>query len=171
MAIEIEVNADDTIIKVLNSLDSRNMHSAISQAAKRAATHARKVGTREIRSIYAVKSGTLKGKARIKKAPDGAVLEVKGGSEPIKSYSVTAKSKGVFVAVKKGKKGLVPRSFILGNRFVARESKSRLPFRDLYGPSIPQLYGNSEVMAKMQEAGAEMFESRLIHEVTRRLEK
>lgn len=169
MALEIELNADDALIKVLNSLDSRNMYAAITASAKRAATHARKVGTKEIRQIYAVKSGTLKGRAKIKKVSDGAVMEVKGGSEPIKSYSAVSKRKGIFVAVKKGKKTLVPRSFMLNNRFVARESSSRLPFRDLYGPAVPQLFGNPAVLNKMQEAGAEMFENRLAHEVMRRL--
>jgi len=170
MAIEIKLNIDETLIKVLNSLDSRKMYAAITAAAMRAATHARKEGTKEIRKVYTVKAGTLKGKAEIKKAPDGAVMKVRGGSEPIKSYSVASKKKGIFVAVKKGKRSLVPRSFMLNNRFVARNSSSRLPFRDLYGPAVPQLFGNPEVMDKMQKAGSEMFESRLLHEVIRRLE-
>ncbi|WP_295157139.1 hypothetical protein [Selenomonas sp. AE3005] len=171
MSIEIELNTDAALNRMLNSLDNRNMYSAISAAAQRAAVHARKVGTKEIRKVYAVKAGTLKGKSNIKKAADGAVLEVKGGSEPIKSYSVAAKRKGIFVSVKKGKKTLVPRSFTLNNRFVARESSSRLPFRDLYGPAVPQLFGNPAVLEKVQEAGTEMFESRLMHEITRRLEQ
>ena len=169
MAIEIELRGNESLTRMLNSLSGNNMYAAISSAAQRAATHARKVGTKEIRKVYAVKSGTLKGKTKIKKDFDGAVLEVKGASEPIKSYSVAAKSKGVFVSVKKGKKTLVPRSFTLNSRFVARETSKRLPFRDLYGPAVPQLFGNPDVLEPMQEAGADKFEERLTHEIERRL--
>lgn len=169
MSIEIELNGNESLIRTLNSLNSRNMYAAISSAAQRAATHARKVGTKEIRKVYAVKAGTLKGKTKVKKVPDGAIMESKGGSEPIRSYSAVSKRKGIFVSVKKGKKTLVPRSFMLSNRFVARESSRRLPFRDLYGPAVPQLFGNPEVLEPMQEAGAEKFEERLTHEIERRL--
>jgi hypothetical protein len=169
MAVSVELTGDEALIRVLSSLSSRNINPAISSAASRAATHARKVGTKEIRNVYAVKAGTLKGKAQISRITGGAVINVRGGSEPVRSFSVNARGKGIFVAIKKGKKTLIPRSFMLNNRFVARDSASRLPFHDLYGPAVPQLFGNPDVMSKMEEAGADMFERRLIHEITRRL--
>lgn len=169
MAIQVELMGDEALMRVLSSLSARNINPAISSAAGRAATHARKVGSKEIRNIYAVKAGALKGKAQISKITGGAVINARGGSEPVKSFSANVRGKGIFVAIKRGKKSLVPRSFMMNNRFVARDSTSRLPFHDLYGPSVPQLFGNHDVLSKMEESGADMFERRLIHEITRRL--
>ncbi|MCR5176105.1 MAG: hypothetical protein K6C05_04580 [Anaerovibrio sp.] len=169
MAIIAELTGEEMLIRALNSLADKNINRIIATAAGRAATHARKVGTKEIRKVYTAKSGALKGKAQINKMADGAVINIRGGSEPVKSFSAIVKGKGIFVAIKRNKKALIPRSFMLNNRFVARDSTSRLPFHDLYGPSVPQLFGNPDVLSKMEEAGADMFERRLIHEITRRL--
>lgn len=57
----------------------------------------------------------------------------------------------------------------MNGRFVARVGKSRYPVEGLYGPSVPQLYGNPEVMDIMQERGGQVFESRLEHEIERRI--
>ena len=61
------------------------------------------------------------------------------------------------------------RSFALNGRFVAREGKERYPVKGLYGPAVPQLFGNPDVMEQMQERGSEVFDARLEHELDRLL--
>lgn len=74
-----------------------------------------------------------------------------------------------FVAIKRDGGGRVPRSFTLNGHFVARAGKERYPVKGLYGPAVPQLFGNPEVMEEMQERGQEVFNSRLQHELERLL--
>jgi hypothetical protein len=47
--------------------------------------------------------------------------------------------------------------------------RERYPVEGLYGPSVPQMFGNPDVLDAMQERGAEVFENRLAHEIERRL--
>ena len=169
MAIEIELSSNDRLVRTLNGLAPTNIYKAVGAASKRAATAARTAGTKKIREIYTMKASDLKSRANIKPQMDGAVIEIKGPPEGIKKFSASQKRFGVFAMIKKGHGIRIPRSFSMNGRFVARVGQSRYPVEGLYGPSVPQLYGNPEVMDIMQERGGQVFESRLEHEIERRL--
>lgn len=169
MAIEIELSSNANLERTLNSLAPTNVYKAVSAASKRAATAARTAGTKKIREIYTMKASDLKSRAAIKPQQDGATLEIKGPPEGIKKFSASKKSFGVFATIKKGHGVRIPRSFVMNGRFVARVGKERYPVEGLYGPAVPQLFGNPEVMEIMQERGSEVFESRLTHEIERRM--
>lgn len=169
MAIEISISADRELVNTLNRLAPTDVYRAVASASKRAATATRTAGTKRLRGIYTIKSGDLKRRAAIKKAGDGSVLEIKGPTENIKKYKAAKKSYGIFATVKRGQGVRVPRSFELGGNFLAREGKARYPLKGIYGPAVPQLFGNPEVLEAMEERGSEVFESRLYHEIDRLL--
>ena len=171
MAIHVEVNSRDVrkMAQAIENLAGGKAHQAINRAAKRAAIAARVAATKRIRAIYTIKARDMKSRAKVQGIADGAVIHIKGPMEPVTTYKARRNRKGVFVAIKKGGGSTVPRSFEHGRRSMQREGKSRLPVRGLYGPSVPQLFGNPIVAAAMEERGLEVFEERLLHEYGRLL--
>ena len=71
--------------------------------------------------------------------------------------------------IKKGNSVRIPRSFAMNDRFVMREGASRYPVKGIYGPAVPQLFGNPQVVETMKTRGMEMFARRLEHEISRRM--
>ena len=169
MPISAEIEAEEQLLGTLAGLKSQGVQKAIQRASKRAATAARTAGTKSIRSIYTMKSGNLKARTQIRKEDDGTTILVRGSTEPVSRYKASKRKYGVFVAIKRDGGGRVPRSFTLNGHFVARAGKERYPVKGLYGPAVPQLFGNPEVMEEMQERGQEVFNSRLQHELERLL--
>ena len=169
MPISAEIEAAEQLLGTLAGLKSPGVQKAIQRASKRAATAARTAGTKSIRSIYTMKSGNLKARTQIRKEDDGTTILVRGSTEPVSRYKASKRKYGVFVAIKRDGGGRVPRSFTLNGHFVARAGKERYPVKGLYGPAVPQLFGNPEVMEEMQERGQEVFNSRLQHELERLL--
>lgn len=169
MPISAEIEAAEQLLGTLAGLKSQGVQKAIQRASKRAATAARTAGTKSIRSIYTMKSGNLKARTQIRKEDDGTTILVRGSTEPVSRYKASKRKYGVFVAIKRDDGGRVPRSFTLNGHFVARAGKERYPVKGLYGPAVPQLFGNPEVMEEMQERGQEVFNSRLQHELERLL--
>ena len=169
MPISAEIEAAEQLLGTLAGLKSQGVQKAIQRASKRAATAARTAGTKSIRSIYTMKSGNLKARTQIRKEDDGTTILVRGSTEPVSRYKASKRKYGVFVAIKRDGGGRVPRSFTLNGHFVARAGKERYPVKGLYGPAVPQLFGNPKVMEEMQERGQEVFNSRLQHELERLL--
>lgn len=167
MGLEIEISGDQELMRLLNLLAPTNVYKAISRASKRAATAARTAGTKQLRSVYTIKSGDLKSRAAIKTVDDGSVIDIKGPVEPVKKFQAGKRKRGIFVTIKRGNGSLVPRSFDLKGEFVARKGKARYPLKGLYGPSVPQMFGNPEVLDTIKERGVEVFETRLEHEIDR----
>lgn len=171
MSIELELSSDRKLLQVLSGFNEENARKACVMAGKRAATAARAAGSRQIRSIYTMKAADVKAKARIKGTGDGAVIEIKGATEPVTKYKASKRKSGIFVSVKRGGMKKVERGFTIGTHFVAREGRERYPIKSLYGPSVPQLYGNPDVMETMEERGSKVFADRLEHEIEFRLGK
>lgn len=144
------------------------VQSAIKQASRRAAITARKAGAQEIRSMYTIKAGDLKSAAVIKPDALGTTIHIRGPEEPVTKYKATRRRKGIFVSIKKGSGSIVPRSFDMpGRGFAAREGRPRYPVTGLFGPAVPQLYGNPAGVARMTDEGMAMYEKRLMHELER----
>ncbi len=171
MGVEIDIQGDKKIMDALSTLSDKEIARAAVAAGKRAATAARQAGTKEIRSIYTMKAGDLKAKAQIRADEDGATILVKGAPEAIHKYQAKKRRDGVFVSVKRGKMTHVPRGFSLGGAFVARKGKERYPLKGIYGPAVPQLFGNPDVLSVMMDRGSDVFEERLEHEIEYRLGK
>ena len=172
---EVELNevSARAIERAIGSISGQKIIPAIMSAQRRAATAGRTLAAKRIREIYTIKAGDIKNRANIKVDMGGTEtrIEIKGPFEPVKKYRARKNAHGIFVAIKRGKGGTVPRSFQRpdNDRFVARVGRDRGPLKGLYGPSVPQLFQNVEVMGEVQARMMEMYENRLMHELERRL--
>lgn len=169
MAIEITLSNDDAVIRQLNALAPSKIYKVISAASKRAATAARTAGTKKLREVYTMKASGMKSRSSIRPETDGAVLEIKGPPEVIKKFAATEKKYGIFATIKRGHGIRIPRSFSVNDRFVSRVGSERYPLKGLYGPSVPQMFGHPAILEAMTKRGCEVFESRLMHEIGRKL--
>lgn len=169
ISIEITKESRRTVERTLqNFMNHGKLAKAIIFATRRAAVTARKAGTQEIRKIYNVKAGTLKAAASLQTETMGTTIHIKGPEEPVTTYKATKQRKGIFVAIKKGSGSVVPRSFDMpGRGYSARRGAARYPVKKLFGPAIPQLFGNQAVVDVMTDKGMEMYEKRLMHELER----
>ncbi len=170
--VELDSRQFDQIINTLKAVDPNNLSAHIASAINRAAQHARKIGDTEIRDVYTIKKRDITKRVSIERASKGnlqAVIRVEGPEERVSVYKASLRKKGVFVSIKKSGGTVVPRSFDKQKRkdFFAREGASRLPIRPLFGPSVPQLWGNEVVMENLQEETMEMYQKRLRHELER----
>lgn len=155
--------------------NSATMQKACQAAGTRAAQAARTTGSKAVREVYTIKGKYLKRGVSITHDPWGAVLHVSGPMNLASRFKSRLRKKaGVFVSIKKGSGGVVPRSFRIDSRntfFKRLQNKEAYPIEVLYGPSNAQMYGSAGVLEEMQTRGAEVFESRLAHEVERRIAK
>ena len=170
--VELDRQQFDQIIHTLKEVDPNNLSTHIAAAINRTAQHARKIGDTEIRDVYTIKKRDITKRVSIERASKGnlqAVIRVRGPEERVSVYRSSMRKKGVFVSIKKGGGTVVPRSFDMQNRkdFFAREGAARLPIRPLFGPSVPQIWGNEVVMENLQEETLEMYQKRLRVELNR----
>lgn len=171
--ITLDSKAFSDLLTQFAAFENDKIRMAIMRATQRAATHTRKKVVSAIRRVYAMKAGDIKKRAEIKsnKTALATVIKVRGPMESVKKYRVRVNKRGVFVAIKKGAPSLVSGSFSYGKRFMARLGKERLPIHDLYGPSVPQLFGNPHVQEAAFKSGMETYEKRLRHELERLVSK
>lgn len=158
----------------LNDEMAMKIQKAIPSAAKRAASHAKVIGNKKARQIYTLKKISKAGRIIIKRESDGATLQVTGAKLYVGDYYQSRAKKGrgggIFVSVKRGQGGLIARSFAserLGLPYKQRLTAKRFPLKTIKGPSLPQVYGNAEVMAEMEKAALEMYAKRMEHEISR----
>ena len=167
--IEIEVSRESAkaLEEQLQALSGDKVHAAISRAAKRAATHAKTIGTKHVRKTYTIDAASIKSATSIRMVEDGAVLKIAGPRKSAGHYKAKKRKGGVFVSIKKGSGDIVPRSFAYSNTFFKRSSKSRLPIERIFGPAVPQLFGNDAIKNEIAESAMKKYEERIRHEVGR----
>ncbi|MBR2214574.1 MAG: hypothetical protein IJ849_02305 [Selenomonadaceae bacterium] len=149
MEITFDENRHRALLQTLQQLEPQNVYKASSAAAKRAMIAARTAGSRKIRQIYTMKARDINSRVTVKGTNGGAEMKIKGPMEGVKKYRSVMQKQGVFVIIKKGNRTRIPRSFTLNNSFLKREGASRFPIKGIYGPAVPQLFGNPEVVAVM----------------------
>lgn len=168
--LEIGSKAVDGLIGNLQSLKGDAVVKAIIDASDRAANTGRTAANKKIRELYTIKAGDINKRVLIKHEALGVTLKVKGPMEKVQTYRARSGKRGVYVTIKKGDSKLLPRSFMIGNKFMARTSKKRFPLKGLYGPSVAQLFGNKEVMKVIEAKSMEMYDKRLRHELQRTID-
>lgn len=157
----------------LEAFQGDGIRMAVIRATNRAAKHVRMEAVKAIRGAYTMKAGDIKKKTKTKndKSALETVIRVRGPMEKIEQYKAKERSKGVFAAIKRGKMVLVPRSFRQEKKFLARSGKERYPVHGLFGPAVPQLFGNADVVDVSVRSGMNMYEKRLRHELERMVSK
>lgn len=157
--------------------------NAISSALNRTVTNVSSNVGKEVSKRYAIKSGVVKQtltKTRANRSTLSAIVESSGQLIPLDRFKVSPKTpqpkrkKPIKVAVKKNGMKTLLGAFvgdIHGNKVFKREGTKRLPIQRLFGPSIPQMIGNEEVVQVINEEGKATFDRRLEHEINRILER
>ena len=169
--IQIELSEQEyrQLFQTLQLLSPDAVYKASMASAKRALMAVRTAGSKKVRQIYTIKARDINSRITVKGADGGAEMRIKGPMEGIKKYRGAVKSYGIFAMIKKGNGMRVPRSFALNDSYLMRTGPARYPLKGIYGPSVPQLFGNPEVVEVIQTRGQEMFAKRLEHEIMRRL--
>ena len=171
--LELDTSAVAAIEKTLERLKEDRVRRIYKDASKRAAITARKAGIKALGNIYAFKFvSVVKYSIPINKLNDGAEMRIKGGYTSAQKYFKikSFKRKGVFVSIKKGIETQVPKGFVSkAGIFMQRKGKDRYPLKGIYGPALPQMFGNENIMDAMQKEGMETYEKRLYHELERAL--
>ena len=153
------------------------------RAINRAMDAGRVTASREVAKIYTVRAGKVNEKIKVSKASKTnleASVTWTGRPMNLADFKVSPKEprpaqRPVLKAGVLKSSGLkpVPGVFVAnvksGRRAFKRTGKPRLPIESVYGPSIPQMLGNQEVVDAVQ--ASEVLDARLEHEITRILDK
>lgn len=154
---------------------------ALSRAINRSAAAAKSEATRQVRSQYTVKAGTVNQTIKVSRAtPDRleAKIESRGSNLRLIDFSVTPtkpsprRRTATKAAVRRGAKKVISGAFVQrmpnGSAGVFRRTgKSRLPIEQLYGPAVPVMMNNDDVVKAVQERAEQQLESRISHEINR----
>jgi len=151
---------------------------AQASAINRSLTTARAEIVRAVRKEYVIKAEDVRNTIKVSNAsaanPIGRVKSM-GGPIPLVKFD-TSKGNPVLARVKKtGAKKPIKHAFkqTMKNGYQGiflRAGKDRYPLKQLYGPSIPQMVGNENVMKSVEEKAIEILDKRLNHEINRILE-
>lgn len=167
-------NALEKAAKLLSEVPN-GYEAAVSRSMNRAATAGRSAAVSTIRQEYTIKASTVRRNFTIHKATRSdleALVTSNGPRIPLVNYKTRPKTdttgnarKPVRVAVK-ARGGLKPlgKSFVYRGKILQRLDTSSLPVQEVYGPAIPVLSGNNEVVDNVEKTMQETFLKRLDHE-------
>lgn len=154
----------------------KGTEKAILRSLNRSIVAARTAASKEIRQNYVIKAGTVKKHMRLKKASYSnlsASLISEGSPIDLMQFKVKVKKKGtIFATVKRGAGGPLPHSFFVTTKspgLFHRKEKTRLPIQREFGPSVPQMMGNENVVDGIKDRAADVFNRTLEHEIYRQL--
>ncbi len=151
---------------------------AQASAINRSLITARAEIVRAVRKEYVIKAEDVRSTIRVTNAsaasPMGQIKSM-GGPIPLVKFDAS-KDNPVRARVKKnGAKKPIKHAFrqTMGNGYQGlwiRAGKARYPLKQLYGPSIPQMIGNENVIKSVEEKAIETLDKRIDHEINRILE-
>ncbi len=159
---------------------SNKAPTVISRALNRAAQNAKASTVSKLREEYILKAKDIRDTIKIRKATQrslGAVVTSIGNKVPLIKFKVSPNkpnpqkpSKVLKAGVKKGGLKEIIGAFVAninGNKVFEREGKNRLPIKQLFGPSVPEMLGNESVKTYIEREATKMFDKRLEHEINR----
>lgn len=179
VSIEIKSDAIEKAQKYLAGVP-KGFETAMSRSLNRALQEGRTAAVRETTKQYTVKARDVRPTFKMQRASRGnleASLESKGGRLPLSTFThrpttdtTGANRRQVRVSVKKG--GLKPlgQAFVHNGRILQRLGRTSYPVQQKFGPSIPSMLDNDEVVDKVVETMGKSVEKRLEHEVGRLLD-
>lgn len=152
----------------------------LARALNRALENARSNTVKSARDEYQVKATEVRKTLKITRATSTrlqAVVSSRGMVLPLSAFSVKPKTPNgrrrtpIRVGVQKGSAEALRNAFIarVGGRLgvYERVGKARLPIKQLYGPSVPQMIGNNRVIGDIAEKARQTMDVRLDHEISR----
>ena len=190
---EIKVTGVEEIEKKLGNLKSK-APTVVCRAINRAAQKARTETKREVANKYFISQGDVLKTIRLTKASTAnlsAQLTSKGGPIALSKFKVSPKrgvnrtkrgySPSVYKAGVEKSGGMKPlsgspKAFIAGfssghSGVMTRISARRLPLKQLYGPAVPSMIKNDEVIERIQKEATETLEKRIDAEINNILQR
>ena len=156
----------------------------LARAINRAAENAKTNMSRRAREEYLIKDSDIKKTVSLRKADQvslAAVVKSKGSKIGLINFKVSPNKprhsnppKEFRARVKKSSalKG-IPGAFVAninGPKLMRRVGKSRLPIKQLFGPSVPEMIGSPSVITYIEKEALLTLEKRIDHEIKRVLE-
>lgn len=180
----IEFDVDKKAFERASSLLSEvpdGIQTAMMRAMNRALQEGRTAGTKAVAKAYTLKQKDIRPTFAMHKATRArleADLTSRGRNVPLSSYAhkprtdtTGSRRKEVRVSVKRGGMHALGQGFISRGRVMQRLGATRLPVEQKYGPSVPGLVGNEDVVERISETLGSAVEKRLAHETERLLKK
>lgn len=157
---------------------------AMARAINRATESARTEAARKVRALYYITQKDVTSTIKIYKASPSdlsAMVLSRGNLIALTKFRVTPKKpqpkrrREIIVRVKRGGGGVVKKAFVARMKsghigVFKRAGERRYPIDQMYGPSIPEMLGNSSVTGWVEEKARERLDQRLDHEINRLLE-
>lgn len=162
----------------------KDVRKAVYSALSRVTTRVRTESGRKVRETYVVKSKAVTGQVMLRRGNASNLsneLRWKGGNIPLILFRTNPKVPGgrrprvLRAAVKRdGGNKPIDGAFLTrmssGHVGVFRRSgRKRLPVEELYGPAVPVMLNNEEVVEHLENVAITEFDKRLEHELNRRL--
>lgn len=176
MSVTYEKRSIELAQEMLNDIP-KGAETAVARAFNRALITGRAAATKEVTKRYAIRSGDVRYTFRLKKATKSdlsAELISGGGALPLRAFShkpktdtTGAKRKPIRVTIKAGDTKTFTTSFVWNNNIYMRLGEKRLPIKKMFGPSVPSMLGDEDIVDKVQDIMAEAAEKRLEHELNR----
>lgn len=176
----IEIDVDRGSLRrvevALFDLSGRKMEGAMTDAARRAATHGKKIGYAKVRQTYTIDTYSMKRATSIYTSYGSAMLKFSGPRVSVGHYMAKTRKtkkwwkKDIFVSIKKGSGGVVSRAYAHSNTFWRREEgvNDFWAWGDkMFGPAVPQLFENPAILKEITDAATQKYEERIRHEVGR----
>ena len=171
------------VSKVIGNIGEipKKARGAIARGLNKTAQNVSTSANRAIRQRRALPAKTVREAIKIRRATTQrleSALVVTGRPIALRDYQARQTKNGVTVAVTPGKRKTVTHSgnkaFIvkkIGGHVFARESRSKLPIKKLFGPSLPSTFVQEEVKKAWTATAVEAMPKRIAEEIRFELSK
>ena len=180
ISVEIEDAAFDKASKMLTEVPG-GIEQASASVLNKALQAGRTTGVREVTKRYTIKAKDVRPAIelrRAKKSDLGAEMFISGTNISMKRFAhkpaadtTGANRKPVRMARKVGAWENVERGFVWRGHVFQREGRGRLPIEKQFGPSVPGMFGNDQIVDKIEDKMVEVVDKQLEHETNRILNK
>ena len=176
----MRIVVDDDELKRVRQQLGELQHKApnvISRALNRSLTNINTTIRKGVRTKYTVQATDVKDRLdSVRASPSKLAAKVTAKGRPIglDKFKVSPKTvnprrkKQLKISVKKGSAKEILGAFIgnQGNEKVfIRDGKPRLPISRLFGPSVPQMIGNNEVVEQINQSAYETYHKNINYEI------
>jgi len=173
--IEIKIEGIEEAKKFL---DPKLIRKAVRRSCLRTMKSARTTISSRIREDYQIAKKNLDPNISVAAKDDLRVdMKVTGKNLPAEAFGTISwnrKWAGAKVKIKRGKKELLPHTFMIrkfGAGAYVRTGKERFPFRKIMGPSIRQLVGSTIGMGIIEDKVKADLQTNFSHEIEYRMTK
>lgn len=180
----IDIKFDENNMKMAAALlrmAPKEVRGAASAAINRTLTRIKTRSSVKVRERYLAKAQNIKGSFTTRKASSGALTGSaisRGAPLPLASFRVVPSRRGPVKAKVLKASRLKPVKGIFFGKFpkgyngpMMRTGRTRFPLKTPYGPSVPGMIGNDQVVEGIGEDAQEFYNKRFAHEVEHRMAK